>query len=225
MPYISCLFASASDRMLAALREDPDCRDRLHRFREVEGVDLSGGELFVVHLQGSVDAPWPDVHEGYSPMAREAWSGPLPSEILTPPFDAHTWLSEALPPPEALARWSRISAITGERLALWWWWERGDTLYSDLTWLFSPEGATLLVRETTEVGDEERTFQYPPPPEGAPLEEVPLHAAMKHLGFQSSLQYFIPTDSWHFDWAPYRVSEGDSAAVSWSPGAKPGDQP
>lgn len=208
MPYISCLFASATDRLLAALGGDPDSRERVHRFDEVSGVDLGGGGLIVVHLQGSVDAPWPDAHEGYSPGAEERWSGPLPSGILTPPIEAHSWLPEALPPPESIARWTRLSATTGEKLAYWWWWERGDELYADVAWLFAPAAATLVVRETVEVASEERTFEYGSAPEQALLDAVPLHAAMKHLGFQSSLQYFAPADGWLFDWAPYRVTEG-----------------
>ena len=207
MPYIACLFASATDRLLTALGEDPDSRRRVHRFDAVSGIDLYGRDLIVVHLQGSVAAPWPGAGEGYSPLAHERWSQPLPAGILTPPIEAHPWLPEALPPPATIARWTRLSATTGEKLAYWWWWERGDELYADVTWLFAPTGAALLVRETVEVVDVERTLQYTSVPNEAPLPAVPLQAAMKHLGFRSSIQYFAPTDDWHFDWLPYRATE------------------
>jgi hypothetical protein len=140
-------------------------------------------------------------------MAQERWSGPLPVGILTPPLQAHPWLPEALPPPDTIARWTRLSAATGEKLAYWWWWERGDDLYADVAWLFAPASAVLLVRETVLVASEERTFQYPSAPDQAPLDAAPLQAAMKHLGVRSSLQYFAPAEDWHFDWAPYRVTE------------------
>lgn len=207
MPYISCLFAAGTKRTIAALVEDPASRDRTHRFTAVSGVDLRGGALLVVHLQGSVDAPWPGSHEGDSPIAHERWSGPLPAGILTPPLREHAWLPEALPPPEVIARWARLATTTGKNLAYWWWWERGDELYADVAWLFAPDATTLLVRETVEVASEERTFQYTSGSERAPLPDtVPLQAAMKHLGFRSSLQYFTPTDDWRFDWAPHRIS-------------------
>ncbi|MFT3774218.1 MAG: hypothetical protein QM820_53325 [Minicystis sp.] len=192
--------------MLAALGEDPECHDRLHRFDEVSGLDLCRGALIVVHLQGSVAAPWPGAHESDSPMAYERWSKPLPAGILVPPLQAHSWLPEALPPPDTIARWTRLSATTGEKLAYWWWWERGDELYADVAWLFAPTATALLVRETIEVASEERAFRYTSAPERAPLDAAPLQAAMKHLGFQSSLQYFVPAESWRFDWAPYRVT-------------------
>ena len=207
MPYISCLFASASERLVTALGEDPDCHGRLHRFDAVSGLDLRGGDLLVVHVQGSVAAPWPGAHEGYSPMAYERWAEPLPSGILAPPIEVHSWLPEALPPPDTIARWTRLAADTAEKLAFWWWWERGDELYADVAWLFAPAATTLLVRETVEVASEERTFQYTSPPADAPIDEIPLHAAMKHLGFRSSLQYFTPTDDWHLDWTPHRITQ------------------
>jgi hypothetical protein len=39
----------------------------------------------------------------------------------------------------------------------------------------------------------------------APLDEAPLKLAMRHLGFESELEYFVPTDVWRFDWSRYRV--------------------
>ncbi|MEZ4313893.1 MAG: hypothetical protein R3F14_38215 [Polyangiaceae bacterium] len=212
VPHLSCLFGAATGPLLTALAEDADCRDRLHRFDKVTGVRLHGGELLAVRLQGSVDAPWPHAREGDWRAARERWAGTAAREILTPPLQVHSWLPEGLPPPEVVARWSRVAAVTGEKLAYWWWWERGDDLYADVAWLFSPETEVVLVRETFLMSGDDKTYSYTSETERARVETSPLQAAMEHLGFESLNQYFVPSESWDFDWEAHRVSGAGRAS-------------
>jgi len=58
MPEMSCLFGVASGELLAALRADPDCDERLHRFWKCEGLTLPGDGLAVVRLGGNLKPPW-----------------------------------------------------------------------------------------------------------------------------------------------------------------------
>jgi hypothetical protein len=179
MPELSCLFGRAE--VLPALKLDPFCKDRLHFFPRCEGI--AGEGLVVVHLSGSVEVPW-------TPRASDH-----------PIVERHPWIREALPPPEVTAFWA------GMRLAWWWWWERGDDLYADAAWLFSPESlaarATFLAADV----DGEEGFVYSGWGEGdtpKPLTRSPFQLAMAHLGFSSELQYFPPAESYRFDWSPYR---------------------
>jgi hypothetical protein len=180
MPELSCLFGRAD--LLPVLARDPFCKSRLHHFRRCDGLTLSGDGLAVVHLSGSVDLPW-------QPRASDH-----------PIVERHRWIREALPPPEMTAYWA------GRRLAWWWWWERGDDLYADAAWLFSPE--SLAARATVLAGwDGEEAFVYSGWGEGdepKPLLQSPFQLAMNHLGFSASVEYFPPAESYRFDWAQYR---------------------
>jgi hypothetical protein len=178
MPELSCLFGRATADVLQALRLDPYCRDRLHLFRECDGIEISGDGLAVVHLGGSVKPPW------------------TPRADAHPITELHPWLQEALPPPEVTAYWAHLP------LAWWWWWERGDDLYADAAWLFSPE--SLAARATELAAEREEGFVYRGE-ERAPLDTSPFQLAMQHLGFSASTQYFVPAESYRFDWSPFRI--------------------
>ncbi len=201
MPEMSCLFAVAAPAILDALRGDPDLRDRVHHFHACAGLILRPPGLAVAFLSGAIAPPWPE--------SFERWSAPAPDGIpALPPHETAGCLQQALPPPEVLLRWTAISRATHQRLAWWWWWERGDDLYADAAWLFDPRGAPAILTRVTPLASDAPDDQGWIHREGrAPeaLSRAPLQLAMEHLGFRSELQYFVPTDSWHFDWERYRV--------------------
>jgi hypothetical protein len=207
MPEMSCLFARATPAAIRALRDDPVCGMRLHRFEACEGLTLDGDALAVVYLSGAVAPPWhPDDPGGPRPPAE--WASARPAGLLAPPLGRLPWIEDALPPPELMARWADLARSGDFRLAWWWWWERGDDLYADAAWLMAAEGQRIAARSTRLLGDAggDVGFLYGPddgPP--AALDAAPLQLAMRHLGFESSLEYFVPTDVWRFNWAPFRV--------------------
>lgn len=197
MPELSCLFAASTPPLLGALAADPDCRDRLFRFDACEGVAVGARALAVVHLSGTLARPWGEV-------APAAWS-----EVAgVPPVARHHWLADALPPPAAIDRWRALARATGERLGWWWWWERGDDLYADAAWLFEPgvTGELFAARATRLAGprEDDPGWLY----DGAqrrPLTGAPFAWVMGALGYEVSRQYFVPAESWHFDWEAHRV--------------------
>jgi hypothetical protein len=206
MPEMSCLFARATPDVIRALRADPACGMRLHRFQACEGLRLDGEALAVAYLSGAVAPPWyPDEPGRQRPVAD--WTGGRPADVLAPPLGQYPWLEEALPPPEIVATWAALARDHDFRLAWWWWWERGDSLYADAAWLFAPERQAIAARTTSLLdsgaSDAGRLYSDGSPP--ARLDAAPLQVAMRHLGFESSLEYFVPTDLWRFDWSPFRV--------------------
>ena len=207
MPEMSCLFARATPAAIRALRDDPVCRLRLHRFETCEGLTLEGEALAVVYLSGAVAPPWyPDDPGG--PRPPTDWSATRPEGLIAPPIGRLPWIEDALPPPDLMARWADLAREGAFRLAWWWWWERGDHLYADAAWLFAPEGQEIAARTTRRLGaGGDVGFVYGPAGSApAPLGTSPLQLAMRHLGFASSVEYFVPTDVWRFDWAPFRVA-------------------
>jgi len=202
MPEMSCLFGVASSELLAALRADPDCDERLHRFTKCEGLTLSGDGLAVVRLGGKLEPLWGPVPERW--QAGPPVDGPLKNALPHHPF-----LLEALPPPDVAARFAGIARDTGRRLCWWWWWERGDDLYADAAWCFGPDRRFIAARETVLAGGESfegRVRLYEDgSPDGIGVKRAPLQLVMQALGFRSSLQYFAPMDDFHFDWSPHRT--------------------
>ena len=204
---MSCLFTRATPAAIGALRADPVGGTRLHRFASCEGLTLDGEGLAVVYLSGAVAPPWdPDDRSGRRPT--EDWSQARALGLRAPPLDRLPWLEDALPPPAVLARWAALSRDHDLRLAWWWWWERGDDLYADAACLFAPDRQVTAARPPRPVGDAggDLGLLYGPGDDRpTALEEAPLKLAMRHLGFKSADEYFVPTDIWRFDWSRYRV--------------------
>lgn len=179
MSVLSCLFGR--DDALAALKSDPVCADRLHRFAD---------GLLVVHLCGNIGLPWEDAES-----------------LASDPRGLPHWIDETWPPRSAIERWS----ASAHRLAWWWWWERGDALYADAVWLFGPDGSTLITRETYNLRETDTTFLHSGeerielPASDPRARSSPYAIAMQHLGLGAKQQFFGPADDWHFDWAPFRV--------------------
>ncbi len=207
MPEMSCLFGVSTAPLLQALAADPVCSARLHELRECEGLELGGQRLLTVFLSGAVDPPWASEETAGDQLvdSEDPWARPH-AGLLAPPLVERGWLRDALPPPDVMTRWAAIGRT--HRLAWWWWWERGDDLYADAAWLFGPEGQSLALRDT-------HLWNGVKPENGGlyrergavePLPQAPLKLAMAHLGLRSTMEHFAPTDSWRFDWAPYRVS-------------------
>jgi hypothetical protein len=207
MPEMSCLFARATPAAIGGLRADPVCGARLHRFGSCDGLTLAGEALAVVFLSGAVAPPWdPDDRSRRRPA--EDWSQARALGLRAPPLGRLPWLEDALPPLAIVARWAALSREHDLGLAWWWWWERGDDLYADAAWLFAPDRQVIAARTTHLVGDAAGDLGFLYGPDGGPptpLAEAPLELAMRHLGFESSLEYFVPTDIWRFDWSPHRV--------------------
>ena len=207
MPEMSCLFGVASGEFLAVLRADPDCDERLHRFWKCEGLTLPGDGLAVVRLGGNLKPPWaPEPRWQAEPPER--WQAESPaSGPLRDALAQNSFLLEALPPPDVVARFAGIARETGRRLCWWWWEEHGDDLYADAAWCFGPDHEFVAARETglANGADDGRVHVYEG---GAPATispHAPLQLVMNALGFRSSLQYFAPMDDWHFDWEPHRT--------------------
>lgn len=197
MPVMSCLFSVASSEMLAALRADRDCDERLHRFWKCKGLTLSGDGLAVVRLGGSLEPPWTP--------ASECWEAESQTPALKAALAHHRFLLEALPPPEVVARFARIARDTGRRLCWWWWEEHGDDLYADAAWCFGPDRELIAARATWLGSGDGRVhlYEHGVPERTSP--HAPLQLVMRALGFRSRRQYFLPMDSWRFDWSTHRA--------------------
>jgi hypothetical protein len=197
---MSCLFGAAGAELMAALGAAPDCDGRLYRFTFCPGLTLSGDALAVVRLGGNLTPPW-------TPVPERWLAEPPPSEPLARALARHGFLLEALPPPEACARLAEIARAAGRPLWWWWWWERGDDLYADAAWCCGPEGELVAARATALAtgDDDERVHVYAAGAPDATTARAPLQVVMDALGFASEHQYFVPMDSWHFDWSPFRA--------------------
>jgi len=204
VPEISCLFGAATPPLLRELSGEPICASRLHRLTTCQGLELSGDGLAVVFLSGAVRLPWslpPEPRPKDRPLVARALAAGM----------GRSWLEEALPPPPLMDTWAGIAQRVRQPLGWWWWHERGDSLYSDAAWVAAPDGELLAVRETPlssgKATDEGRVYGEDQHGSVAVVElaDAPLRLVMEALGFRSALQYFAPTDDWHFDWAPHRV--------------------
>ena len=199
MPKMSCLFGAASDAVLQTLSADAVIGPRLHRFAQCVGI-RGPGPLAVVLLSGAVAPPWEP-----EPQAWEAMDS-----LAAPALAEHAWLAQELPPPGVVARWWAMSRETEQPLAWWWWEEHGDDLYADAMWLFSASAQAFGLRTTALAGGESWSGEGSLFRGGAPepFNRAPLRLAMEHIGFRSLHEHFLPTDDWHFDWAPLRWSAG-----------------